>query len=293
MSKVRIELALLTAACCCATSMAQTQAEETLHVWLANQRHFQGTIDGSSDDHQLMLRTAKEGMTVFRPLSWQRINRAELDGNSVEVAKLIEMATARNQTRGSKQAPGVRRIELRGPAAPEPLETTPAIEPGPLPQVVTVSFDAYVANWDADVETDGLVVDIIPIDADGLMAQVDGTVQIELLAPQRRVFHHAPLSGGDTLALVERWTRSITAEDFGRSGVRLRLPFGAVHPEIDYDWLAWWYGLVHVQVAIPGHGVFEDSRDGIRIRPWAPNRDNLEMNAGRRFVPTERAGRRD
>jgi hypothetical protein len=105
------------------------------------------------------------------------------------------------------------------------------------------------------------------------------------------VFHHAPLSGGDTLELVERWTRQVTPADFGPGGVQLRLPYGAIHPELRPDWMAGWYGLVHVKMTAPGHGVFEDSRDGVRIRPWAPNRDQLELNTGRRFLPTERLGR--
>jgi hypothetical protein len=161
----------------------------------------------------------------------------------------------------------------------------------PLPRVTMVAIDPYIANWDGDVETDGLVVEIAPRDWYGGLAAASGTVEVELFAAQRRTFHHAPLSGGDTLELVERWTRAVRAEDFGPRGVQLRLPYGAIHPELRPDWMAGWYGLVHVTVTIPGHGVFEDSRDGVRIRPWAPNRDQLELNTGRRFVPTERLGR--
>ena len=156
-----------------------------------------------------------------------------------------------------------------------------------------MSMDPYIANWDADVETDGLVVEVAPLDAYGTLVPASGTLEVELFAPQRRVFHHAPLSGGDTLELVERWTRALNAVDFGPRGVQVRLPYGAIHPELRPDWMASWYGLVHVRLTIPGHGVFEDSRDGVRIRPWAPNRDHLEMNTGRRFLPTERLGRHD
>jgi hypothetical protein len=155
-----------------------------------------------------------------------------------------------------------------------------------------LSLDAYVASWDADVELDGIVVELAPLSNAGQLVPASATAEIELFAPQRRVFHHAPRSGGDTLELAERWTRAIGPGDYGPAGVRLRLPFGAVHPELDPDWLAWWYGLVHVKLAVPGHGVLEASRDGVRLRPWAPNRDQLEMNAGRRFVPTEGLGRR-
>jgi len=101
------------------------------------------------------------------------------------------------------------------------------------------------------------------------------------------------MSGGDTLELVERWTRAIAPEDFGSSGVRLRLPFGAITPELQPNWTASSYGLVHMRLAIPGQGVYEDSRDGVRVRPFAPNRDRLEMKTGQRFLPTENLGRRD
>ena len=62
-----------------------------------------------------------------------------------------------------------------------------------------------------------------------------------------------------------------------------------MHPEFDENWLS--MGLVHVKFTSPGHGVFEDSRDAIRIRPFAPNRDYLDMHTGRRFLPTEGVGR--
>jgi hypothetical protein len=157
--------------------------------------------------------------------------------------------------------------------------------------VASVAFDAGLLNWDGDVETDGLLVEIAPVDRDGGLIAVGATVEVELFAPQRRTFDLAPMSGGDTLELVERWTRAVKPEDFGSGGVRLQLPFGAVHPELRPDWVAWHYGLVHVRLAVPGHGVFEASRDGVRIVPWAPNRDRLEMQTGQRFLWTERLGR--
>jgi hypothetical protein len=162
-----------------------------------------------------------------------------------------------------------------------------------LPRVAMVAFDAAIANWDADVETDGVLIDVAPVDINRRVVPVSGTVEVELFAPQRRTLDLAPQSGGDTLEVVERWTRAITPADFGPSGVRLRLPFGAITPELQPNWTAWHYGLVHVRLSIPGHGVFEDSRDGVRIKPFAPNRDRLEMKTGQRFLSTENLGRRD
>lgn len=249
-------------------------AQSQVSVQVNSGRRFVGTVEPDSDAEYLILRMEASGLTLRRS-----IRRASI----LVIAPITEV---------NLPVAGARMIEMRGPADTLPAAAAPApIQP--VRQAARVSFDSLVANWDADVETDGLVLDLAPLDAAGYLVPAGGTLQVELFAPERRVFHHAPLSGGDTLELVERWTTAITAADFGSAGLRVRLPFGAVHPEIDTDWLASWYGLVHVQLALPGHGVFEDSRDGVRIRPWAPNRDNLEMNTGRRFLPTERLGRHD
>jgi hypothetical protein len=272
----------------CGSAISAAADDRLVELSVAGGRQYHGVIDPSSNQDKLVLRTGRNGITLLRPIAWDRIVAAKLDGDSIDPPKLKEMVGSGLTVPDS----GRKRIELRDAGKVAEASQKAAVS-SPPQQIVSVSFDAFVANWDQDVEMDGLVVELAAVDAKEFLAACEGTVEIELFAPQRRVFHHAPRSGGDTLELVERWSRSIAAQDFGKSNVRLRLPFGTIHPELDADWLASSYGLVHVRVAIPGHGVFDASQDGVRIRPWAPNRDNLEMNAGRRFVPTEGLGRYD
>jgi hypothetical protein len=255
-------------------------------------REFQGTIDRSSTAQQLVLRTGRDGVTIRRPIAWQRIVRAAVDGAETDLAKLREIAAASQGTEDRQRE--ARRISIRSLAAPiaEPVE--PLVAEIPPPQVRMLAFDAYVANWDGDVETDGLVVELTPLDSERYLLPVQGTVEVEFFAPQRRIqLDLAPMSGGDTVELVERWTVAVSPADFARGAARLRLPFGAIHPELNPNWTAWWYGIVHVRLAAPGYGVFEASRDSVRVRPFAPTRDQLEMNTGQRFLPTENLGRRD
>jgi hypothetical protein len=266
-------------------------------------REFQGTIDRSSTPQQLVLRTARDGVTIRRPIAWQRIERAMIDGAAIDAARLREMAV--NAGRGQEtrdqqgdetgnRGQGTGRISIRSLAAPSVEPVEPLAAEVPPPQVAMIAFDAYVANWDADVETDGLVVELMPLDSERFLLPVDGTVEIEFFAPQRRIqLDLAPLSGGDTVELVGRWTVTVSPADFARGAARLRLPFAAIHPELNPNWTAWWYGIVHVRLAAPGHGVFDASRDSVRVRPFAPTRDQLEMNTGQRFLPTENLGRRD
>lgn len=261
-------------------------AEPILTLRLASGREFTGAIDVQSSDQALVLRSANGGMTVRRPIRWERIAVATIDGKAATIGELRALAKEAPVIHCAR--PGVRTEDRGQRTGGRPQET---VVPPPFIPVTSIAFDVRIANWDADVETDGLVLDLMPIDAEGYLAPVSGMAEIELFAPQRRTFDLAPLSGGDTLERVERWTPVINPADFTASGIRLKLPFGAVHPEFDTDWLASHYGLVHVRLTAPGHGTFDASQDGIRIRPWAPNRDQLELKRFPRFLPTESVGR--
>jgi hypothetical protein len=261
---------------------------ELLTVELANGRKFTGHVDVRTNAERLVLRFEREGSILRRPIEWDRIARAIKGEQAIELAMLRELAESmKSQAAGRESGVGSRESGVGGQESGDREQETDDRHV----MVTSVAVDPRLANWDGDVETDGLLLDVRSLDADGYLAAAGGLVEIELFAQQRRVFHHAPQSRGETLQRVERWTASVAAEDFGPSGFRLKLPFGAVHPEFDLDWNA--VGLVHVKFTAPGHGVFEDSRDAVRIRPFAPLRGELQMSTDRRFVPTEGVGRRD
>jgi len=284
-------LLALTFVVCLATSRTQA-AEPALTLRLASGREFAGAIDSQTSDQALVLRShSGSGMTIRRPIQWDRIIGATQGGQTLTVEELRLRAKEIAAT-APKPEDRAQRTEDRG--QPAEAAAPPEAQPAPpvyLPLVRTITFDVRIVNWDADVETDGLVVDLMPIDGDGYLTPVSGSVEVEFFAPQRRVFQHAPKSGGDTFERVERWTVAIDAADFTVNGVSLRLPFGAIHPEFDSDWFASPYGLVHVRLTSAGHGTFDASRDGVRVRPWAPNRDQLELHNYPRFLPTEAVGR--
>ena len=260
---------------------APPREAKLLSVTLASGRTFTGHSDAETNDERLVLRFEGDGMTLKRPIGWDRIVRATVDGTPVEPDRLREVAEGMKSEGTGDRKQGTEDRPREGEAPAEP--------PVALPRVAAIAIDPRLANWDGDVEADGLLIDVLAIDSDGYAAAASGVLEVELFAPQRRVFHHAPLSGGDTLERVERWSRVVQAADFGPSGVRLKLPFGAVHPEFDLDWMS--IGLVHAKFVAAGHGVFEDSRDAVRIRPFAPLRDQLELKGYPRFLPTEGVGR--
>jgi hypothetical protein len=155
--------------------------------------------------------------------------------------------------------------------------------------VTSIAVDALLANWDADVEADGLMIYLQPLDAWQQLTAASGTLEVELYTLHARAFHHAPFSGGRTVEPIVRWAQAVNVNDFTTRGALIRLPFQAAHPEFDDSLGA--YGLVHIKFSVPGSGVFEQSIDGVRIRPWAPLRDYYQLDTGRRFLPHEGTGR--
>lgn len=293
---------------------------------VASGRHFRGQIDASSGPHALVLRQGVPGLTLWRPIAWERIVAVEAEGQPVSLAQLRRWVLAVQSTTQPSPPGGVAaavsfarpqnadgKQEVQPSQSGSPSAAASLAQDGRPPavasdrrdaaalaafgsasdRVVQLQLDASVANWDGDVEVDGLAVEVMPRAADGTVVPVAGTLEVELWGLQRREFWQAPRSGGDTLELIERWTRAVRPEEVGPSGVRALLPFGAVHPELQANWPAWWYGLVHVRLSVPGQGVFEASRDGVRLRPWSPVRDRLERAGAGRILPTERLGRPD
>lgn len=287
--------------CLAGEPLADPKPAQEVTLVVASGRRFHGQVDPQSGPQALVLRSEALGVTLWRPIAWERIVAAEVQGQPISLVELQQWGLTARRSSPSQVGPSrpgepAEKEDLR-PRTPTPPASAPATvsraEQDSSERVVQLSLDAYVANWDGDVEVDGLVVELAPRAADGTIVPVSGTLEVELWGLQRRVFSQSPHSGGDTLERVERWTRAVRPEEVGVSGFRCTLPFGAIHPELRPDWLAWWYGLVHVRLCVPGQGIFDASRDGVRLRPWSPVRDRLERGGMGRTLFTERLGRPD
>jgi len=252
-------------------------ADQLLHVTLTSGRSFAGDVDASSSSEALVLRFGKGATSLRRPIRWERIASATHAGEDVPLAEIKELAK-QIQTAREKHA-------LPAPSEVNESETTTNVaEP-----VASITFEARIANWDADVETDGIVLQLFPLNQIGQLTPASGTLEVELFAPQRRAYIAAPQSAGYTTGLIGRWTVPIERNAITENGVFVRLPFQALHPEFQHD--LYWYGLVHVKFSVPGSGVFEQSQDAIPLRPFSPLRDGLQQQTGRRFLSTETTSR--
>src|SRR4051812_24701285 len=63
-------------------------ADAAIVVALQSGRKFAGEIDPASNADELVLKTATADITVRRPIQWERIVEATVDGKRVDIAKL-------------------------------------------------------------------------------------------------------------------------------------------------------------------------------------------------------------
>ena len=255
---------------------------EPLTVGTKSGRTFTGEVEGHSA-RGLWLRSGSDVLHVVRPIAWDRVAYVAVGGERMTP----EVALAR-----------LRRGEFVTPEAPLPADaeelptgrrlprdvSQEALRPAPrdaLPQ--SLSIEAEAANWDSDVESDGLLVHILPIDADGYITPTHGMLEVELVGQQR-----ATRSIGQPTVQLARWAQMLEPRQFGPDGAVIKLPFGSIHPEFDTRLRP--VALVHARLAVAGNAVLEASTSAVRVRPYSAFRDRLEQLQGTRFLPSERTG---
>ncbi len=275
-------------------AVAQEQdsaAEAPVTVRLASGRTFTAQVDARSDAMHLWLRWQRGSAVVRRPVRWDRVVQVQVDGRDLsgeEFRRSVE-ADRPDQPVPAAETTGPKKIVIRGPARPAgsaSATSTASRAVRQTPRVRSLAIEAGVANWDADVEVDGLMVRVYPLDAQGAVVPVRGSFSADLTGQwQDTVRRRHPFAN------MGRWTHQVRQADFGIDGAVYRLPFQGVHPEFDLGVAP--QGMVHVRLNVPGQGAFEATESMIRIRPYSATRDELQQATGRRFFVHERTeGRR-
>ncbi|MDA1054508.1 MAG: hypothetical protein O3C40_29080 [Planctomycetota bacterium] len=260
----------------------QSQAVEAISIRLIDGKKLTAEVHSRTNDDHLWLRFASDGTVILRGVAWERIAEATIGDNTVDVATLRQWA-ARQTAKNETTSPPAPRPEPKPTYAEQARDLL-----GFSRRITAVDFDAHLANWDRDVEFDGIVLRLFPHDADGQLTRVRGTLYVELVAGRRQDFNDVPSARGLVPSRLADWAVAVNADEVTENGVVVKLPFQTNHPEFDTSWAT--HALVHVRFVVPGHGVFEHSFDGVRVRPYAPLRDAMERQSGQRFLPTEQTG---
>ncbi|MCA9146118.1 MAG: hypothetical protein H6821_10530 [Planctomycetaceae bacterium] len=263
-------------------SASRSNAGEIVSIRLTGGKKMTAELHPRTSGEHLWLRFGEGTTVILRSVAWERVESATIEDEPVSVATLQQLAARESEEDRSTSAPAPR-------PSTEPTYAEQARDMlGFSRRVTSVDFDAQAANWDRDVEFDGIVLRLFPLDANGQLTTARGTLYVELIAGRRVDFDQAPTSRGLVPSRIADWSVAVNAQDVSENGVVVKLPFQTNQPEFDTKWLT--HGLVHVRFVVPGHGVFEHSFDGVRVRPYAPLRDTMERNGGQRFLPTEQTG---
>lgn len=296
------------------SALAEAQrGESPITVEAASGRTFTGRLDARTNPAQLWVRSQRNSVALRRPIRWDRVVRvrvADQELSAEQFRRIIRQVKAESGAPEEAAAPA-RRIAIKGSARsggflsvtasprrkpPVPSEGHEDVPLNARPPVRSLALEAAVANWDADVEVDGLLVRVYPLDDTGAVVPVRGMLQLDLKGQRTSVVNRRrPFS------TLGRWARPVRPQDFalpsqghvpprcGWPGAVYRLPFQGVHPEFDLTVAP--YGSLHARLSVPGQGTFETSQSTVRIRPYSAVRDQLQLWTGRRFFPEERTGR--
>ena len=263
-------------------------AKRRIAVRLASGRTFTAELDTRTDASLLYLRWRQGSASILRPIQWDRVVRVHVAGGQLSGGEFHELVKQWRRDVPVRPEEAAIRNRPVFSSPPDPGQSAPAASDAPqrepeTPRVRSLAIEAVIANWDADVENDGLLVYVYPLDAGGAIVPVRGTVEVELTGERTGIIKRA-----QPFRRVGRWTRRVRFEDFGPDGAVVRLAFQSVHPEFDLEYAP--HGAVGVRLSVPGQGTFETTASTVRIRPYSVVRDQLQHATGRRFFGHERTG---
>jgi hypothetical protein len=241
-------------------------------VHLEDGRTLTGQVDAATDDEYLWLRTTAPGIAFSRAIAWKDIVAVDHGGKECRTAEFRPIA----EQIKTPLPEGF----FASPKARSAQPTSPRVEPVRPNRVASLEIEARMANWDADAAPDGLELRIRPLDAHGRTLRVDGDLDVRLVG-QRIAGPNAP----GAFPELGHWSELIRAEEVKPFGATYRLPFRAVHPEVDLGFSP--DGVVHARLGVPGQGVFEASAP-VYLRTPGRLRDQLQLRKNVRFFPFER-----
>jgi len=265
-------------------------AAEPVTVEVASGRTYTGYVDSKTDGERLWLRFEGMATTIRRPVSWESIASATVGEEQLTAGELREQADALASDRAPIETIASGEVQAEATDdAPSYAEQAHAAIYAP-PEICSIEIDAYLANWDGDVESDGVLLHVYPRDGQFRLSPVSGTLWVEVIGerPAATKAKYAR-TRGKPFPRLATWTKQLTPQMVTSQGAVYRLPFQALHPDFDLD--LGQYAVVHARLTVPGEGVFEDSEGLVRVRRYSPIRDELQFLTRDRFFPTERTGR--
>lgn len=275
------------------TAIAADAEPEQIVVRLTSGRTFTAAVDDRTDSERLWLRFQRGGASILRPVGWQCIESVWRGPYALTAAELRQVVDelrsngpALQRARHADQQPPASAENADDLARGQEESTEPRLanRSAPGDVVRSIAIDASIARWTGGVESDGLLLRVAPLDADGQVIPASGALEVDLFGDQ----YGSPARGQD-YHLLGHWVSRVDAAQVTPEGAVFRLPFQAASPDFAVDLGA--YAVVHVRFTAPGHGTFEASTNPVRLRAYNGVRDRLQQAEGTRFFRNERTNR--
>jgi len=265
-------LAFLAAMCAVAT------AEVT--VLTTDDRVLVGEVDAETDEQFLWIRQQSDQISLTTSVPWTAIKAASVNGEEIlrdDVRSLQSLQTEAEPIGFVvQQAVHVTHSDCQGDCLP----AASTLRSARRRKVQSLSVDAFLVNFDRDVEPDGIELVIAALDERGLPVAIRGSLSVKLWG--ERIQPHGSLVQYENL---QRWSQPVKTIDFDADGVAsYALQFRTVRPAFDLGLHS--EALVNVRLGVVGQGNFAASAP-VQIRRFNPFRDRLEQTTGGRYLPDE------
>lgn len=263
-------------------------ADREVSVRLHNGRTLSAVIDPESSQQQLWLRWENAAAVIRQPVAWSDVASVEVTAGEYSGQafrkRLPPVADARVAAKVKTPLSRVREdtAVTSGPA----VEVS---EQGPRRTIRSLAVDARAANWNADLAVDGIRLTVYPLDENGEVVAISGTVTAELVGDVRSLRKPQPKQRFPHFSRIGWWSRSVQPDAFGTSGAALELPFQSYDLELDGTVRS--RTLLVVRLSVPGQGSYQASVADLWARPFSITRNRIEASTGRRYLPQELRGR--
>lgn len=250
-------------------------------VELTDGRYVSGNVDANTDEHHLVLRSSTPSILARSSFLWRSVKRARHGKKTYNVDGFKRVAE-KLRTRAPKHLPTPKRGK-QPQVAPEAPQTGRRST-----HVSSLRVEAYVANWDADAEDDGLLIHVYATSIDGQQIATNGTLEVRLVG---RSLDIAQTNWKrDLFPKIGEWSHQVRPQDFHRWGAVYRLPFQKIDPQFQLGIEP--EGLLTARLSVPGRGTFAASDANVVLRPYSRMRDESQMKRGTRIFREEYPSRR-
>jgi len=265
------------------------QAGEVI-VQLRDGSTLRGMIDKRTDHELVWLRTSTPRIVLRSAIEWEQIVNARYDDQTLATDGLRELVpqlqSDTNQDIASKEPP---KLPPSQDIAPVGTNRADSRSSSANRRVRSLQIEAVVANWDDDVETDGLRVFVYPLDANGRIVPINGRINFKLIGQTVNQSTNDRFRRRSLFPELGRWSQRVRKSDFEPSGAVYEIPFRNFHPEFNLEIAP--HALLTARLGIPGRGSFAASYDNLHLRPLSYIRDELQGRTQRRFFSQEHPNR--